>query len=135
MKLHIESHGIKLKKKSKNNMASGYDYDSEPDIDFHQLYEKVHHEGEDQGLPTQVSVPSAGQISNMPFLSMSEIKPMDVISFAASSSMIMDNYNSARLSIDPLSTVAAVASIDDIQGTSAFQQSFDRLQTTAFDQL
>ncbi|XP_053379198.1 uncharacterized protein LOC128548435 [Mercenaria mercenaria] len=134
MKLHIESHGIKLKKKNKNNMASGYDYDSEPDIDFHQLYEKVHHE-EDPGLPTQVSVPSASQISSMPYLSMAEIKPMDVISFAASSSMIMDNYNTARLSIDPLSTAAAVASIDDIQGTAAFQQNFDRLQTTAFDQL
>lgn len=112
---------------------SGYDYDSEPDIDYHQLYEKVQPE-EDSGLPTQVSVPTASQISSIPFLSVSEMKPMDVISFAASSSMIMDSYNT-RLTIDPLSTAAAVASIEDIQGTSTFQQNFERIQTTAFDQL
>lgn len=134
MKLHIESHGIKLKKKNRNNMASGYDYDSEPDIDYHQFYEKVHTE-EDSGLPTQVSVASASQMSNMPFLSISDMKPMDVISFAASSSMIMDNYNTARLTIDPLSTAAAVASIEDIQGASTFQPNFERIHNAAFDQL
>lgn len=133
MKLHIESHGIKLKRKNKNNMNAGFDYDSEPEIDFHQLYEKVQPE-DDPGLPTQVSLSSSNQMSNIPYLSIAEIKPMDVISFAASSSMIMDNYNTTRLSIDHLNP-ATVACIDDIQAAATYQQNFERIQTTTFDQL
>ena len=69
---------------------------------------------------------------------MADIKPMDVISFAASTSMIVDtcNYSTVtRLPLDPLSAAATVANIDELQTATNFAQSFERLQATAFDQL
>ncbi|KAL4221273.1 hypothetical protein ACF0H5_019536 [Mactra antiquata] len=133
MKLHIESHGIKLKKKNKNNMGTSYDYDSEPEIDYHQLYEKIQ-PGDDPGFPTQVTINSSNQMASLPFISISDIKPMDVISFAASSSMIMGSYNTTRLTMEQLNP-NTVTCIEDIQAGATFPQNFERIHTTAFDQL
>lgn len=133
MKLHIESHGIKFPKK-KFNVPSVEEEEQTDIIDFHQFYEKIQSTESSQ---TQQNLSTFTLSSSIPYLSVSDIKPMDVISFAASSSMIVDSYNptAARLSLDPLSAAAAVANIDELQTASTFTQNFDRIQTTAFDQL
>lgn len=134
MKLHIESHGIKFPKK-KFNEPNFDEEDHSESIDFHHFYEKI------QGtevVPAQTqNVNTFTLSSSIPYLSVTDIKPMDVISFAASSSMIVDSYNATagRIPLDPLSAAAAVANIDELQTATNFAQNFERIHTTAFDQL
>ena len=120
MKLHIESHGIKFKKKTYNRPLAEEVEKSE--IDFHQFFEKVNSDGSSQlqGFTEQSIV------------TLADMKPIDAISLAATASMIVDSYTPPRLMIDPISG-EAVTSIEDTLAT--FQQGFERLHTTSFDQL
>lgn len=124
MKLHIESHGIKFPKK-KFNVPNVEESEKDDGIDFHQFYEKIQSSTES----------SRSESQTVATFSLSTSIPMDVISFAASTSMIVDNYSSTiRLPLDPLSAAAAEANIDELQTATNFQ-TFERIHTTAFDQL
>jgi len=136
MKLHIESHGIKFPKK-KYNTPDCDDEEKGDGVDFHQFYERI--QGNESVVIDSQNLNSSFSLNtSIPYLSMADIKPMDVISFAASTSMIVDtcNYSTVtRLPLDPLSAAATVANIDELQTATNFAQSFERLQATAFDQL
>ena len=106
MKLHIESHGIKFKKK-KFNLPNGEEEKSQ--IDYHQMYERVQ--------PSEQSAETAhGNSFNISGVSEGGIK-MDALTLAANASMIVDTFTTVRL--DQLGS-ASVASLEEMQA-AAFQ--------------
>ncbi|XP_052820659.1 zinc finger and BTB domain-containing protein 41-like isoform X2 [Mya arenaria] len=134
MKLHIESHGIKFRRK-KFNIPKVEEDELSEGIDYHQFYERI--QQSDAKLLQQDSDTNVGSytVSSIPFMTMTDLKVNDVISLAASTTILTDTFPSSRLPMDPLSAAAAAANIDGNAHGLDYSHSYERLQAASFDHL